>query len=174
MGVVKAAADPELSPVILIPEDFSTKQGPLFRNDFLDRFHYPYVKKLTETWHRRDLKVLYHSDGSYKKAVPDLLECGVDGFYCLEPSCGMHVVELKQKWPGAVWLGGVDGVDLMENGTPEQVRKEVHRHITETGALKKGGMFVASSSEINPPIPPENFKAMVEAAGEMTNPRFSL
>ena len=92
---------------------------------------------LTETWHRRDLKVLYHSDGSYKKAVPDLLECGVDGFYCLEPSCGMHVVELKQKWPGAVWLGGVDGVDLMENGTPEQVRKEVHRHITETGALSK-------------------------------------
>ena len=120
---MKAAADPELSPVILIPEDFSTKQGPLFRNDFLDRFHYPYVKMLTETWHRRDLKVLYHSDGSYKKAVPDLLECGVDGFYCLEPSCGM---------------------------------------------------FVASSSEINPPIPPENFKAMVEAAGEMTNPGFSL
>jgi uroporphyrinogen-III decarboxylase len=27
-------------------------------------------------------------------------------------------------------------------------------------------MFVASSSEINPPIPPENFRAMVEAVGE--------
>ncbi len=167
---VETVADPELSPVILIPEDFSTKQGPLFRDDFLDRFHYPYVKKLTETWHRKNLKVLYHSDGNYKKAVPSLLTCGVDGFYCLEPSCGMHIVELKRQWPEAAWLGGVDGVDLMENGTPQAVREEVLRHISETDALSTGGMFIASSSEINPPIPPENFKAMVEAAGEMTNP----
>lgn len=170
---VEAAADPELSPVILIPEDFSTKQGPLFRDDFLDRFHYPYVKRLTETWHRKGLQVLYHSDGNYKKAVPDLLACGVDGFYCLEPSCGMHIIELKREWPQASWLGGVDGVDLMENGTPEAVREEVLRHITETDALQKGGMFIASSSEINPPIPPENFKAMVDAAGEITNPGFN-
>jgi hypothetical protein len=27
-------------------------------------------------------------------------------------------------------------------------------------------MFVASSSEINPPIPPENFRAMVEVVKE--------
>jgi len=31
---------------------------------------------------------------------------------------------------------------------------------------RTAGMFVASSSEINPPIPPENFRAMVEAVGE--------
>ena len=31
---------------------------------------------------------------------------------------------------------------------------------------RTGGMFVASSSEINPPIPPENFRAMVETAWE--------
>jgi hypothetical protein len=29
-------------------------------------------------------------------------------------------------------------------------------------------MFVASSSEINPPIPPENFRAMVETVWETT------
>lgn len=171
---VEAAADPKLSPVILIPEDFSTKQGPLFRDDFLDRFHYPYVQRLTEIWHRKGLKVIYHSDGNYKKAVPDLLACGVDGFYCLEPSCGMHIIELKREWPRVVWLGGVDGVDLMENGSPQEVRREVLRHITDTNALTEGGMFIASSSEINPPIPPENFKAMVEAAGEIINREISV
>ena len=166
---VHAVADPELSPVILIPEDFSTKQGPIFPDDFLDRFHYPYVKMLTDAWHEADMKVIYHSDGNYKKAVPNLLECGVDGFYCLEPNCGMDIVELKKSWPKTVWMGGIDGVDLMENGTPEKVRAEVLRHINETGALTSGGMFIASSSEINPPIPPENFKAMVDAVGEMKN-----
>ena len=63
-----------------------------------------------------------------------------------------------------VWSGGVDGVDLMERGTPEQVTAEVHRHIMETGALNTGGMLIASSSEINPTVKPENFRAMVEAA----------
>ena len=169
---VHAIADRALSPVILIPEDFSTKQGPMFSPELLHQFHYPYVTKLTDAWHEHDVKVIYHSDGNYRKAVPDLMACGVDGFYCLEPNNGMEVVGLKQTWPEMVWAGGVDGVDLMERGTPERVKAEVKRHIAETDALNTGGMFVASSSEINPPIPPENFRAMVEAVGEVWNPDF--
>lgn len=170
---VHAAADRGLSPVVLIAEDFSTKQGPIFSPEFLRKYHYPYVKRLTEAWHSHGIKVIYHSDGNYKKAVPDLMACGVDGFYCLEPNCGMDVVELKKAWPEMVWAGGVDGVELMERGTPEEVRREVRRHITETDVLRTGGMLVATSSEINPPIRPENFKAMVDAVGELVNPDFT-
>ncbi len=169
---IHAVAEPALSPVILIPEDFSTKQGPIFSPDFLHEYHYPYVKRLAEAWHEHGIVVLYHSDGNYKKAIPDLIATGVDGFYCLEPSCGMDIVELKNKWPEMVWAGGVDGVDLMERGTPDAVRAEVKRHILETDVLNTGGMFVASSSEINPPIPPENYRAMVEAVGMVLNPDF--
>ena len=169
---VHAAADRGLSPAILIPEDFATKQGPIFPPDFLNKYHYPGVRRLTAAWHEHGIKVLYHSDGNYRKAIPDLIKCGVDGFYCLEPNCGMHIVELKNAWPELVWAGGVDGVDLMERGAPEDVRAEVRRHIRETNALQTGGMFVASSSEINPPIKPENFRAMVDAVGELTNPDF--
>jgi Uroporphyrinogen decarboxylase (URO-D) len=78
----------------------------------------------------------------------------------------MDIVELKNTWPHKVWAGGVDGVDLMERGTPQQVKAQVRRQIVETDALNMGGMFVASSSEINPPIPPENFTAMIEAVAE--------
>ena len=35
-----------------------------------------------------------------------------------------------------------------------------------------GGMFVATSAEINPPVKPENFRAMVEAVWEFRNPHF--
>lgn len=158
-----AVADTELSPVILIAEDFSTKQGPIFSPDFLHEYHYPYVKRVADAWHEHGLHVLYHSDGNYKAAIPALMDTGVDGFYCLEKNCGMDIVELKNTWPQMVWSGGVDGVDLMERGSPDEVEAEVRRHIRETNALETGGMFVASSSEINPPIPPENFRAMVSA-----------
>ena len=163
----------EFSPVVLIAEDFATKQGPIFPPEFLNEFHYPNIKRLAAIWHEYGVKVLYHSDGNWKSVIPDLVACGVDGFYCLEPNCGMDIVELKKTWPQMVWAGGVDGVDLMERGTPAQVKAEVCRHITETNVLNAGGMFVASSSEINPPIPPENFRAMVEAVGEMTNKAYA-
>lgn len=162
----------KFSPVVLIAEDFSTKQGPIFPPEFLNEFHYPNIKRLTEIWHEHGIKALYHSDGNYRKVIPDLMACGVDGFYCLEPNCGMDVVEFKKTWPEMVWAGGVDGVDLLERGTSAQVRDEVRRHILETNVLQTGGMFVASSSEINPPIPPQNFRAMVEAVGEIYNPDF--
>jgi len=166
---VHAVADPALSPVILIPEEFATKQGPIFPPAFLHEFHYPYIRQLADAWHEHGITVLYHSDGNWKKVIPDLIACHVDGFYCLEPNCGMDIVELKHAWPEMVWAGGVDGVDLMERGTPDDVGDEVRRHIRETHALETGGMFVASSSEINPPIPPENFRAMVEAVWEVRN-----
>jgi hypothetical protein len=165
---IHAVADVSLSPVILIPEDFATKQGPIFSPGFLHTYHYPFVRRVAAAWHAHGVTALYHSDGNYRKAIPDLMACGVDGFYCLEPNCGMDIVEFKRAWPAMIWAGGVDGVDLMERGTPEQVKAEVRRHIRETRVLETGGMFVASSSEINPPMPPENFRAMVEAVGACT------
>ncbi|MBI3922740.1 MAG: hypothetical protein HY318_15065 [Armatimonadetes bacterium] len=167
---VRAIADPSLSPVILIADDFATKQGPIFSPEFLRREHFPRLKRITQAWHSHGLKVLYHSDGNWMSVIPDLVECGVDGFYCLEPAIGMDLVELKKAWPQHVWAGGVDGVDLMEMGTPEEVAREVRRQIVETDALTTGGVFIGTSSEISPPIKPENYRAMIETVGQLTNP----
>lgn len=163
---VEAIADPSLVPVALIAEDFASKGGPIFSPALLRRLHFPQVRRLTEAWHRKGLKVIYHSDGNWKAVIPDLIACGVDGFYCLEPALGMDLVELRNTWRNYTWMGGIDGVDLMERGSPAQVREEVRRQIVETGALEHGGVFIGTSSEVNPPILPENFRAMVEAVGE--------
>ena len=170
---ISTVADRTFSPLILIPEDFATKHGPIFSPEFLHRFHYPFVKKLVSAWHEYDISVIYHSDGNYLRAIPDLIECNVDGFYCLEPNCGMDIVELKNKWPEVLWAGGIDGVDLMERGNPFEVKNEVRRQINETGALKNGGIFIGTSSEINPPIKPANFAAMIEEVGNNFNSGFS-
>ena len=170
---VHAIADPGLSPVILIADDFATKRGPIFSPPFLRKEHFPRLRRLTDAWHSHGLKVIYHSDGNWKAVIPDMVACGVDGFYCLEPGNGMDIVELKNAWPGHVWAGGLDGVDLMERGTPAEVTREVQRHIVETNALQTGGMFVGTSSEVNPPIKPENYRAMVDAVGHMLpTPRY--
>jgi hypothetical protein len=171
---IKAVADPSLSPVVLIADDFASKNGSVFGENILGKYLFAPLARMASEWKNRGHKVLFHSDGNWKKFIPQLLETGVDGFYCLEPACGMDIVELKKQHPEAVWAGGLDGVDLMERGMPEQVRLEAVRQITESNVLREGGMFLASSSEINPAIKPENFKAMVDAAGECRNEEFSL
>jgi hypothetical protein len=167
---IHAVAEAHPWPVILIPEDFGTKQGPIFSPDFLARHHFPHVAQLAAAWHEHGVHVLYHSDGNYHSALPGLIDAGVDGFYCLERNCGMDAVELKRTYPDKVWAGGIDGVDLMERGTPDEVRAEVRRHIEEGRVLETGGMFIATSSEVNPTIPVANFVAMVETVGSLRNP----
>jgi uroporphyrinogen-III decarboxylase len=63
-------------------------------------------------------------------------------------------------------------VDVMEYGSTEDVKNEVFQILRETDAVNKGGIFIDTSSEINPPIPPENFIAMVEAVNEKRNSKF--
>jgi hypothetical protein len=116
------------------------------------------------------LQALNHSDGNWQSVIPGLIACGVDGYYCLEPARGMDIVALKRAWPAYTWAGGVDGVDLMECGSPEEVRREVQRQVLETDALNSGGLFIDTSSEINPLVRPENFAALVEAVWELRNP----
>ncbi len=165
-----AIADPALSPVVLIAEDFASKHGPIFSPAFLRKELFPRVRRMVKAWKSHGFKVLYHTDGEFAKVIPDLVDCGVDGFYCLEPAVGMDIVALKKTWPQLVWAGGIDGVELMERGTSSQVKCEVRRTILETDALYTGGMLAGTSSEVNPLIKPENFKAMVEAVGELLNP----
>ena len=169
---VHAIADKKLSPVVLIADDLASKNGPLFSPELLRKEFLPHLTRLVEVWHSHGLKVLYHSDGNWKKLIPDFLKCGVEGVYCLEPAVGMDIIELKKKYPKVIWAGGLDGIDLMERGNPEQVRKEVRRQIEETDALNTGGLFLATSSEINPPVKPENYQAMIDEARSIWNRDF--
>lgn len=165
----EAMADYELSPVVLIAEDFCSNTGPIFSPELLRKYHYPWIKKLVEAGHRHGLKVIYHTDGKFKSVIPELMECGVDGFYCLERSCDMHIEVLAREYPQMVWMGGVDGVYTMEYGSPEKTDMEVKQIIEQTQALEKGGIFIDSSSEINPSIPLESYLAMVNATDKYRN-----
>ena len=169
---VHAIADRKLSPVALVISDLASKGGPIFSPEFLRKEFFPHLTRLVEAWRSHGLKVIYHSDGNWKILIDDFLKCGVDGFYCLEPAVGMDIVELKKKYPKVIWAGGLDGVDLMERGNPEKVRKEVRRQILETDALNAGGLFLGTSSEINPPIKPENYQAMVKETRSIYNMNF--
>ncbi|NQT92206.1 MAG: hypothetical protein HQ559_05545, partial [Lentisphaerae bacterium] len=172
LHMIDALADRELSPVVMVANEIASSKAPLLGPDMLDTFLYPDFQKITDAWHRHGVKVLSEVQGNSREMIPRFIEAGADGFYAIEAIGGMDIVEMKNRYPESIWVGGVDGANLMTFGTPGEVEAEVLREIEQTNALQTGGLFIGSSSEINPPIPPENFKAMVDTAQSVRNPDF--
>jgi uroporphyrinogen decarboxylase len=91
-----------------------------------------------------------------------LLESGYDGLNPLEPQADMHIKKVKDYCGDRICLlGNIDCIELLPNGTPEQVDEAVRQAI-EDGA-EGGGLIICSSNSLHPGVDPENCIAMFEA-----------
>ena len=109
------------------------------------------------------VKVIYHSCGSIRPIIPDLIDLGVDAIHPIQAlAAGMDGQSLHDEFGGQVsFCGGVDHQNLLVNGTPDEVRQAVRG----LRALFPTGLIISPSHEaILPDIAPENIAAMFEAA----------
>lgn len=109
----------------------------------------------------------YHSCGSIRELIPDLIETGLD---ILNPvqftAAGMDLKGLKQDFGDVLtfWGGGVDTQTTLNNGIPQQVADQVKQIID---ILAPGGGFVfAPVHNIQDDVSPENFWAMWDTLQE--------
>jgi uroporphyrinogen decarboxylase len=111
-------------------------------------------------------KVWYHSCGSVRPLIEDLIDAGID---CLNPiqvsARNMDPLQLKKEFGNRLsFWGGIDTHRVLPFGTPDEVRREVRRMIDSLG--KGGGYTVASVHNIQAEVPPENIAAMFDEARE--------
>ena len=108
-----------------------------------------------------------HTCGSVRDIIPDLIEIGVDILNPIQVSAAkMDTKELKREFGKELtfWGGGVNTQSILPQGTPDDVRDEVHRRIDD---LAPGGGFVfAAVHNIQADVPAQNIIAMVEALRE--------
>jgi uroporphyrinogen decarboxylase len=112
---------------------------------------------------RTKAKVFLHSCGAIRELIPDLIEIGVDILNPVQVSAaGMDSASLKREFGRDIvfWGGGVDTQRVLGGGSPDEVRAEVRRRITD---LRDGGGFVfAAVHNVQPNVPPANLVAMWE------------
>jgi uroporphyrinogen decarboxylase len=108
------------------------------------------------------LKVVRHSDGNLWQLLDILLDTGYDGLNPLEPHASMDLKRVKQYCGDRICLlGNIDCLELLPDGTPEQVDAAVRQAIEDAGA--GGGLIICSSNSLHPGVNPENCIAMFEA-----------
>ena len=150
---------------LFVHEDMAGKSGPLIGPSQVAEFVAPYFRQLTDHAHAHGLQVILHSCGSIHRIIPELLAMGVEALHPLQArAANMDAETLARDFAGRVaFVGGIDTQWLLPRGTPEDVRAEVHR-------VRRllGPRFVVSPSHetLLPDVPPENVKAMAEAARE--------
>ncbi len=143
--------------------DFGSQLDLLISPAMFEKFIMPYFVKFTQQAKRRGYKVLLHSCGAIDKAIPYLIDAGVDALHPIQAkAANMNAEHLSSKYNGKiVFVGGVDTQDLLPFHTAQEVRDNVRR-------IKElfGTNFIASPSHesILPNVPPENIVAMMEEA----------
>jgi len=127
----------------------------------------PYDKQLHEAIHQVGHKLVYHTCGGMMAILDLIVENGCDASETLSPpGVGGDAVpeDIKHLIGEKVCLiGGMDQINILTNGTPEQVRTETRR-LCEI--LAPGGGFILSASDHFFHAPIENLRAFAETAHE--------
>lgn len=152
-------------------DDFAGQYKMLISPAMYRRIVKPLHKELFDFIHARtNAKLFFHSCGSIRPVIPDLIEIGVDILNPVQVSAtGMDSAELKAEFGDDIvfWGGGIDTQRVLGEGTPEEVREDTKRRIHD---LAPGGGFVfATVHNIQGNVPPENIMAMWETLQEYGN-----
>jgi uroporphyrinogen decarboxylase len=148
--------------VLVVEDDIANTHAPMISPEHFREFINPYNKQLVDRGHELGLKVVRHSDGNLWSLLDMLLETGYDGLNPLEPQAGMDLKKVKAHCGDQICLlGNIDCLELLPDGTPEQVDAAVKQAIEDAAA--GGGYIVCSSNSLHPAVNPENCIAMFEA-----------
>ena len=149
---------------IFLADDIAFKSGTLLRPAWFEDHYFARLARVCEAYHRKGIRVLFHSDGRLYRILDGLVEAGIDGLNPIEILAGMEVGEIHRRWPKLFLAGGIDVSDLLPFGTPDQVRQAVRRAIEDA----EGRILIGSSTELHDGVPLENFLAMRQAVLEYT------
>lgn len=148
---------------IFFGNDFGSQLDLLISPALFERFVMPYFVRFTEQAKQHGLRVVLHSCGAIDRAIPYLIDAGVDALHPIQALAkDMDAISLARKYQGKItFIGGVDTQQLLPFGTPQEVRDEVHRLRDIFGP----NYIVSPSHEaLLPNVSPENLAAMAEAA----------
>jgi uroporphyrinogen decarboxylase len=155
--------------VVEFADDYGTNAGPMFNPAIYSKFFKPHYKRSIELIKKKapQARVLLHNDGAIRRFIPDLIDTGFEILNPIEGHLrGMDPVELKREFGNDLtFQGGVDVKNVLNNGTIEDVRREVRLRIEQMG--EGGGYILAPAHNFSNDIPLENMLAFFEAGHEL-------
>jgi uroporphyrinogen decarboxylase len=152
-----------LCDICWLGDDYASQNGLLMNPELWRRQIKPYLAEQVQVARSHGMQVLFHSCGSVRSILPDLIDIGVNALLVFQTTArGMDVQSIARDFGGKmVFYGGVDIQQLLSFGTPEATLAEVRANIN--AFEKYGGYVVANSHHSVASIKGDNIVAMCKA-----------
>jgi hypothetical protein len=145
-------------------DDFGTQTAPILSLAAWRRFFRPRYKALFEPVLRAGKRIFFHSCGQIAPFLEELRELGVGAIWPQLTAFDLPDLARRCRELGLAVQLHPDRGELMQRGTPQQVRDYVHRML-DTFDTPGGGSWLYI--EIDPGFPWANVEALFETAMEL-------
>jgi uroporphyrinogen decarboxylase len=147
-------------------DDIAYSNSLMVSPSVLDKYFFPWLKKIGALAKLYNKPLIYHSDGILFDVMDRIIECGVDAIHPIEPKA-MNLADVKNRYGKKLCLIGNIDVDLLSRGTIDEIRNNVYKNIEEAGF--DGGYCVGSGNSIPEYVKLENYIAMIETVKEINS-----
>ncbi|MFH1006513.1 MAG: uroporphyrinogen decarboxylase family protein [Candidatus Latescibacterota bacterium] len=149
---------------VLLGSDWGTQLDLIMSPDTWEEMIRPGEQREYDLIHSYEKDVWVHSCGNVQKAIPSLIEMGLDVLNPVQPEA-MDLALLKRNYGDRLtFWGGISTQKALPFGTPEEVRQETRR-VRDLLSVD-GGYVLAPAQEIQGDVPVENILALIETAKE--------
>lgn len=145
-------------------DDFSTQRGLMISPDLWRKYLLPIYKRLFSLIKAHSVKVWFHSCGTFRPVMGDLIDAGMDVWETVQAHLpGNEPAVLKREYGAQLtFYGGINSQVTLPFGTTEDVRREVRERFDVFG--KGGGYICGVDHSIQKNIPAENIVALYDEA----------
>jgi uroporphyrinogen decarboxylase len=133
---------------------FESWLGELGRED-LEEFSFPYLARIAEAVRKTDVPIIFFATGM----STHLRQLGDLGYDVVSVDWRIPIAEARQQLPGVALQGNLDSTLLL--GAPSTLLARARKLLEAVG--HQPGYIFNLGHGIQPPTPPENVKALVEA-----------
>lgn len=154
----------DLIDIFRLADDIGAQDGLFISPKMIEEFVAPHVRRCVELAHQYGIKLMFHTDGNVRRAIPSFIDWGIDILDPIQPEVpDMDADSLKREFGDRLaFSGGVSAQEILPSGSVSDVKQEVKRVLE---ALMRGGGYILSPGHpsLQMDIPPENIAAMYEA-----------
>lgn len=162
LGLIERYGELGCVDLIVMGGDLCDVKGPMLPPGEFRRLRiFEAMRRHVEEAHRCGIKFIKHTDGNVKPILEELVETShVDGVHSLDPSAGVDIGWVKEKFQDRLILHGNVSVDNLATRSVEEIVEETKNAIRN--ASPGGGHILSSSNSWYGDVRLENCYAMVE------------
>lgn len=147
--------------LILLWDDYGFKNGLFMSPRNYRKYVFPWIKKICDAAHKRDCKILLHSDGDLMEIFEDIINSGVDALNPIESTTAnpeYDIFKLNKKYGDKITLVGNLSPVMLAMGEISEIEAYAKKLIREVAP--GGGYIFSSGHSINPSVTVDRFEAM--------------